>query len=41
MVEVMGAGTGRHSRVVVAILATVQEAMVLGQLDMDMVLTLQ
>jgi hypothetical protein len=43
MVEVMVAGTGRHNRVVVvvAILATVQEAMVLGQLDMDMVLTLQ
>jgi hypothetical protein len=36
MVEVMVAGTGRHSRVVVSILA-----MVLGQLDMDMVLTLQ
>lgn len=41
MVEVMVAGMGRPSRAVVAILATVQEAMVLGQLDMDMVLTLQ
>lgn len=39
MVEVM-AGTGKGSRVVVAILATVREVMALVQLGMDMVLTL-